>query len=198
MFALRFVPLPGLPAQTTLRWLGFAGALGASAALGGWLADITRNSYPPAPMPVAALSSQPESAAPLRSLIAGPFMARVTRIVDGDTFEARIPIWFGQEKTVLVRLRAADAPELRARCPAEQRLALEAREALAGFLAAGRATLTALSVDKYAGRVVADAAVTLDGEIVPLAQAMIAGGYAHPYQGGKRQSWCHDRHSSIR
>lgn len=134
--------------------------------------------------------AQTDSVSLRMGLIPGPFEARVTRIIDGDTFEARIPIWFGQEKTVLVRLRAADAPELRSRCAREQQLAMDARAALAEFLAPGRAILTALSVDKYAGRVVADAAILIDGQSLPLAQAMIAGGYARPYQGGKRQSWC--------
>ena len=190
MYALPFVPSSGQPVHSALRWMRLAGAVGASAALGGWLADHRRDHQPAAVAQAATMSAASEPAPSRRALISGPFEARVTRIIDGDTFEARIPIWFGQEKTVLVRLRFADAPELRSRCAREQQLAMDSRSALAEFLPPGRAILTALSVDKYAGRVVADAAVTLDGEIVPLAQAMIAGGYARPYQGGKRQSWC--------
>lgn len=125
----------------------------------------------------------------------GPFAARVTRVVDGDTFEAQIPIWFGQEKTVLVRLRGMDAPELKARCPAERQLALEARLVLMEVLSAGRVSLHEVTRDKYAGRIVADirvnAPIALKSEDVPtVSSIMIASGYARPYNKGKRLSWC--------
>jgi len=154
-------------ASAALRWMALAGALGASAAFGGWLAEIGRHRpFTPAR---AMSKSQPGGAEPLsrRAAIPGPLSAHVTRIIDGDTFEARIAIWFGQEKTVLVRLRGADAPEMRSRCESERQLAQEAQAVLAGFLEHGRVTLTALSVDKYAGRVVADASALQGGRRSP-------------------------------
>jgi hypothetical protein len=43
------------------------------------------------------------------------YRADVLRVIDGDTFEARVRIWSGFEITTRVRLRAIDAPELHAR-----------------------------------------------------------------------------------
>jgi endonuclease YncB( thermonuclease family) len=54
-----------------------------------------------------------------RGEFAGPFQAELVRVIDGDTFEARVRIWFGQEITTLVRIRGIDAPELKARCGSE-------------------------------------------------------------------------------
>ena len=64
----------------------------------------------------------------------GPYSATVTRVIDGDTFEARIHIWLGQESLTLVRLRGIDAPELRGKCPNESEAAKAARDHLAVLL----------------------------------------------------------------
>jgi hypothetical protein len=47
------------------------------------------------------------------------YSAEVLRVIDGDTFEARVRIWSGFEINTRVRLRAIDAPELYARCARE-------------------------------------------------------------------------------
>ncbi len=44
----------------------------------------------------------------------GPVAAHVSRVIDGDTFEASAAIWLGQAITVRVRIAGIDAPELRA------------------------------------------------------------------------------------
>jgi endonuclease YncB( thermonuclease family) len=41
---------------------------------------------------------------------------------------------------------------------------------------------------KYGGRVLGD--VIIDGE--PLSKKLIASGYAIPYDGGTKKSWCHN------
>jgi endonuclease YncB( thermonuclease family) len=123
----------------------------------------------------------------------GPFEARPVRVVDGDTFEARIPIWFGQEATTLVRLRGVDAPERAGACASERQQAEAARVALAETLAAGRVVLTAVARDKYSGRVVADVTVEAgDGAFPPVdaAALMREMGLARPYDGRGRASWC--------
>lgn len=119
--------------------------------------------------------------------LAGPFPAEVLRVIDGDTFMARVRIWLGQDVIVGVRLVGVDTPELGrgARCPDEAAKARAAREYLAGFLG-DAVTLSQVRGDKYAGRV--DAIVTAQGRDV--AEALIAGGYGRPYDGRKRQSWC--------
>jgi endonuclease YncB( thermonuclease family) len=64
----------------------------------------------------------------------GPLAVKPLRVIDGDTFEGQLRIWFGQEVTTLVRLRNIDAPELKAQCEAEAKLAIEARTTLEEIL----------------------------------------------------------------
>ena len=139
--------------------------------------------------PEAAREAAATPAAGLR----GPFEARPLRIVDGDTFEARIPIWFGQETTTLVRLRGVDAPERAGACASERQQAEAARAALAETLAAGRVVLTAVARDKYFGRVVADVTVEAgDGAFPPVDAAALMRdmGFARAYDGRARGGWC--------
>src|SRR6185295_10918227 len=88
----------------------------------------------------------------------GSHPADVLRVLDGDTFEARVHVWPGMEITTKVRLRGIDAPELKARCPQERSKAEAAREALRAMLAEGDVAVVRVGLDKYGGRVVADAA----------------------------------------
>lgn len=128
-----------------------------------------------------------------RSTFSGPYPARVTRVVDGDTFEARVTVWFGQEVTTLVRLRGLDAPERAARCEAEADGARRAARALADLLGSGRVAIRNVGGDKYFGRVIADAVVTApDGGFPPthVGPALIAQGVARPYDGRRRATWC--------
>lgn len=108
------------------------------------------------------------------------------RVVDGDTFEARIEIWPTLHKVVLVRVRGMDTPEMQARCPQEVKAAQHARTRLQSLLSNGNITLRDVRLGKFAGRVVST--VFVDG--IDVSQTMIAEGHAAPYQGGKRKSWC--------
>ncbi len=116
----------------------------------------------------------------------GPVGATVTRVIDGDTFEASARLWLDQRIAVRVRIEGIDAPELRARCDSERTRAQAARDYLARRLADGEVTLTALRYDKYGGRVdahVADAR----GDV---AAAMLRARLARAYDGGRRAGWC--------
>ena len=66
----------------------------------------------------------------------------------------------GSTMTTRVRLRGIDAPEMRARCAEEQVRAEDARAALAALLAEGEITVLHVGLDKYGGRVLADATTT--------------------------------------
>lgn len=100
-------------------------------------------------------------------------------------------IWFGQDITVAVRLRDVDAPEMKGQCPGESRLGAEARETLEEILQTGKVTLSNLSLDKYAGRVVANVGISAQNAAVEdVGSLLLAGGYARPYRGGRRQGWC--------
>lgn len=143
--------------------------------------------------PPAALSMQPargpQMPATERTPIVGAtaYPVDVLRIIDGDTFEARVRVWPGLEITTKVRLRDIDAPELRARCAEERTKAEAARAALSALLAEGDIRISNVTLDKYGGRVVAGAATRRTSDV---SQALLATGYVRRYDGGRRESWC--------
>jgi endonuclease YncB( thermonuclease family) len=113
----------------------------------------------------------------------------VIRTIDGDTFEARVHLWPGLDMTTRVRLRGIDAPELKASCPQELRMAEAAGVALRGLLDEGGVSIYNIGPDKYNGRVVADAATRRTENV---SAALRAAGYARGYNGGHRSGWCAD------
>ena len=138
--------------------------------------------------------SSPESA-PTRQPVNGAarvvpntgYPADVLRILDGDTFEARVRIWPGTDVTTRVRLRGIDAPELHARCEEERVKAIASRDALARILAEPGVGITHVGQDKYGGRVDADASTARTPDV---SIALLSAGHARPYSGGRRESWC--------
>jgi endonuclease YncB( thermonuclease family) len=175
---LRSAYLPSGPAGLALIGMVFIGGLLAAAAAGPVIAardadpDRTvREAPPPAQAPLSAMY----------------YPAEVLRVIDGDTFEARVRIWPGQDVTTRVRLRGIDAPEMRARCLDEERGALAARDALAAILAQGGVGVSKVGPDKYGGRIVAAASTRKTADV---SGALLAAGLARPYDGGRREGWC--------
>ncbi len=166
-----------LPARggTLLATVAFAAGLTAGTLLAPDGGDRAVPFVPPAAE--AALAAPPHSGQP----------ADVLRVIDGDTFEARVRIWPGMDVTTRVRLRGIDAPELHARCADEREKALAARAALARILAQGAVGVFHVGQDKYGGRVDADVSTA---ETADVSAAMLEGGFARAYHGGRRQSWC--------
>lgn len=119
--------------------------------------------------------------------LARPRPADVIRTIDGDTFEARVHLSPGQDIMTRVRLRGVDAPELKAACPEELRLAEAATSALRDLLRQGEVAVSNISPDKYQGRIVADVTTKRTGNV---AAALVAGGHARNYDGGHRNGWC--------
>jgi len=115
------------------------------------------------------------------------YPAEVLRIIDGDTFEARVRVWPGLDVDTKVRLRGIDAAELHARCDDELAKAQAARTALETILAEGAVAVSQIGIDKYGGRV--DATVSTRNT-ADVSTAMLNGGWARSYNGGKRGSWC--------
>jgi endonuclease YncB( thermonuclease family) len=115
------------------------------------------------------------------------YQAEVLRVIDGDTFEARLHIWSGFEITTKVRLRAIDAPELHARCAREYLKAEAARAALQRLLSVGSVTVSQVAPDKYRGRIDATVATR---ETPDVSAALLKGGFARSYDGGRREPWC--------
>jgi endonuclease YncB( thermonuclease family) len=115
------------------------------------------------------------------------YPAEVLRIIDGDTFEARVRVWPGLDVDTKVRLRGIDAAELHARCADELAKAQAARTALEAMLANGGVAISRVGVDKYGGRV--DAVVSTSS-IADVSAALLSGGFARSYDGGRRGTWC--------
>lgn len=129
---------------------------------------------------------QAEAAAPVGAPV-GAYAAEVVRVIDGDTVEARVRVWLGQEITTRVRLAGVDAPELRRpACAGERAEAEAAREALAGLVERRPVLLSHIRPDKYFGRVVARMA-TAAGDV---SDRLIADGHGQTYSGRGRRSWC--------
>jgi endonuclease YncB( thermonuclease family) len=111
----------------------------------------------------------------------------VLRVVDGDTFEARVHLWPGLDVTTRVRLRGVDAPEMKARCGEERIRAEAARDALRAILDQGEVGISQVTLDKYGGRVVADASTQATPNV---SSALLDAGMARRYGGGHRGGWC--------
>jgi endonuclease YncB( thermonuclease family) len=97
----------------------------------------------------------------------------VLRIIDGDTFEARVRVWPGLDVDTKIRLRGIDAAELHARCGDELAKAQSARTALETILAEGGVSISRVGVDKYGGRVDATVATRSTADV---SAAMLNGG----------------------
>jgi endonuclease YncB( thermonuclease family) len=115
------------------------------------------------------------------------YPADLVRVIDGDTYEARVRVWPGLDVDTKVRLRGIDAPELHARCSDELAKAEAARTALQTILAEGGITISRVGVDKYGGRV---DALTATRNTTDVSAALLNGGYARSYDGGRRGTWC--------
>ncbi len=148
---------------------------------------------PAATLPAAgqvkpAVVAAPPAAPLARRLDPGlVYPAEVVRVIDGDTFEARVRVWPGLDVDTSVRLRGIDAAELHARCGDELAKAQAARGALETILGEGGVTVSRVGIDKYGGRVDATIATRHTADV---ATAMLTGGWARSYDGRKRGSWC--------
>ena len=132
----------------------------------------------------------PTTAAPAvatAGALRGAHAAEVVRVLDGDTFEARVRIWPGMEITTRVRLRGIDAPEMHARCDDERVRAVAARDALTRILNEGAVGIARIGQDKYGGRVDADVSTARTPDV---SAALFERGLARRYSGGRRESWC--------
>jgi endonuclease YncB( thermonuclease family) len=172
-------------------WIVAFAALGVGLVIGAAGRPTLR---PQAAAPVATALAVPsyepmQSTPPLSRRLdpALTYPADVLRVIDGDTFEARVRVWPGLDVDTKVRLRGIDAAELHARCSGELTQAQAARAALEAILGEGGVTISRVGIDKYGGRV--DAAIATRNT-ADVSAAKISGGFARSYDGGKRGTWC--------
>ena len=119
--------------------------------------------------------------------LAGPYLAHVERVIDGDTLAVRVPVWIGQELRILVRVRGIDAPERKGRCAAERHQAKRASAYLAAMVAGGPVRLSRISGGKYFGRVLADVTTAQGNDV---ARRLLDRKLVRPYRGKARAGWC--------
>ena len=142
--------------------------------------------------PIGALTGS--SPAQAKQVLKGPFPFQLLRVIDGDTFHARITIWLGQTVDVKVRLKGVDTPELNGKCAAEKKLAQQAKQFTADWLAKHPAQLVNVHYGTYAGRVLATTELKSGGSNAPpkvktLSAALLSENLAKPYR-GRKASWC--------
>ena len=131
----------------------------------------------------------------------GPYRAEVVKVIDSDTVRTLVQIWPGQTVTVSVRVYGVDTPEkFRPRCPAEKTMAMKATAFVRGLIKPGDVIrLRAVQRGKYAGRVVAQVyIINANGDEVSLGQLLIDRGFARPYFGGHKSSWCKEDKQDAR
>jgi endonuclease YncB( thermonuclease family) len=128
-----------------------------------------------APGPVAAAERLP-----------GPYRAQVIRVIDGDSIEAQVTIWLGQQVTTTVRMAGIDTAELDAPCLSARLNAVAARAYLKARVDGRTVSLTEVETDKYGGRIVAQ---LIDETGENLGVSLTVRGLARPYR-GRRPDWC--------
>ena len=116
--------------------------------------------------------------------------AKVVKVADGDTVQVEAPWVPAPIKPVIsVRIFGVDTPEkgFRAQCPAEDAKGQAASVFTKDLVAKSKKIqYTLYDWDKYGGRVLGD--LLIDGK--SLRELLIANGYARPYFGDAKQSWC--------
>lgn len=108
------------------------------------------------------------------------------RVVDGNTFAAKIQVWPGISQKAVIRLRGVDVPATRGKCAAEKTKALEAKKALGALLEKGAITIAGVDTRKNILRVTADVFIGRTN----VSEQTIRDGHGRIYHGGDRGSWC--------
>ena len=165
------------------RFAVIAATFALGMAVGGAVVAPIVGSPPMAAIAVVTAAASPARPAPASTL----YPVEVLRVIDGDTFDARVRVWPGMDITTKVRIRDIDAAEFNGRCDEERRLAQQAYDALAAMLAEGEVTIGRVSFDKYGGRVLADAYARRTGDV---SAALLEQGLVRRYSGGRRVGWC--------
>ena len=122
----------------------------------------------------------------------GPYSGEVVRIIDGDTFEARIGIWPNVEAVVSVRIRGFDAPELfRPNCEEERLQAALAKSTLEDLLPSGQEILLVnVEEGSFSGRIVSTVERVAETNAVDLGILLERRGFVRWEPGDPEIAWC--------
>lgn len=103
------------------------------------------------------------------------YKAKVTRVIDGDTFEAEVDVGFSIDVTTKFRLRGIDTPEThRPKSKAEKAHGLEAKKFVKDLIEGKEIVITTHKTGKY-GRYIAD--VKLPESFLDLVQLLKTEGF---------------------
>ena len=112
--------------------------------------------------------------------------ARVYKVYDGDTIS--VIFKFNEEFIKYsCRIVGIDTPELRTKNTEEKKLGIIARDYLRELVLEKIIKIKVLDFDKY-GRLLINLYTPDDDK--DISNMMITGGYAKPYDGGKKAKWC--------
>lgn len=113
----------------------------------------------------------------------------VIEVKDGDTLKVRVHQWIDTWLTTSIRIYGINTPEKtwRGKCDAERALGEQATTFAKEWVKGHQLHITKISNDKFGGRI--DALVVRD-DGQELGRALIANGYAKPYYGKTKSSWC--------
>ncbi|MCE9507784.1 MAG: thermonuclease family protein [Alphaproteobacteria bacterium] len=134
-----------------------------------------------------SLTFSAAEASPRQEVLQGPMTGEVLNVLDGDTVNVKIRVWIGQEIETSLRIEGIDAPEIKGKCEKERTLAEAARQEVERLLSDNLIRVYNVRLEKYAGRVMAEAQTT---QGIDIGKHMIEKGLARPYHGEKRQPWC--------
>ena len=115
--------------------------------------------------------------------------ARVTQIVDGDTFIGDVLLSDDITiKSIGVRIRNVDTPELHGLCESEIERAEKAKERLSELIPVSSIVkIDNVKNDKYPGRIDAN---VYDLKKRDVGLILVREKIGRPYSGEKRKSWC--------
>ena len=114
----------------------------------------------------------------------GPYPAKVTRVIDGDTIDVTLIIYPGLSQDARIRISGIDAPETRTRLACEKALGLESKSRLSQIIVnSSNITVLIYGVDSFGRQI---ALVYADG--ISIGETLLAEGYAkeYPFKG----LWC--------
>ncbi len=113
----------------------------------------------------------------------------VKYIVDGDTFVGDVLSGDNIEiRSVSIRLRNVDTPEIHGQCEEEIKRAEYAKQRLGELIPVGsKVEIDNIKNDKYAGRIDAN---VYDANNRDVGSVLIHEKVGRKYNGGKRESWC--------
>ena len=117
--------------------------------------------------------------------------AVVKKIVDGDTFIAKVTLADGIEVlSISVRLKNVDTPELHGKCDSEIKRAQYAKQRLGELIPVGSTVeIKNIRNDKYPGRIDANVFDSVNRDV---GLVLVQENVGRPYGGEKRKSWCEE------